>query len=185
MMGTLLDFCADLSADKQQALNHDCCAACTLQVSALDLCTADTLALNMLLICTAPNTYSKSSGSSSSSGWAAAGLQLQGQGWPLQVLQVLPAGAELPDAAIAAVTAAGTAQQADWAVDVDGAWAQLQAEHGGRAAVFVRPDGHIAWCSSVGGTGVVAEGTSGSHGILERVLSDVLCLLQPSEGSAC
>jgi hypothetical protein len=182
MMGTLLDFCADLSADKQQAPNHDCCAACTLQVSTLDLCTADTLGLNMLLICTAPNTYSKSSGSSSSSGWAAAGLQLQAQGWPLQVLQVVPAGAELRDAAVLATTAAGAAQHASCAVDVDGTWAQLQAEHGGSDAVLVRPDGHTAWCSYVEGAGVMAENSSGQKNALERVLRDVLCLLQPSEG---
>jgi hypothetical protein len=184
-----------------------CPALCPFraQVSTLDLCTADRLGVNMLLMCTAPspsnnNTTSSSSSSSTHSagqGWLTAGLQLQSQGWPLQVLQVLPQGSDPQAAAAAAAYASGTAgssshagppppaqqQQPRCAVDVEGAWGRLQ-ESCGSAAVLVRPDGHIAWRSTNGSSSSGGGGQQGAsakwaeeqQSVLEQVLRGVLYL---------
>lgn len=162
------------------------------KVSTLDLCTPDSLGLNVLLICTAPSTPSTSPSSCSSSSshgdhdWVSAGLQLQSEGWPLQVVQVLPHGSDLQAVGGSAHAAA---QPLRHAVDGEGAWGQLLAGSGS-AAVLVRPDGHIAWQSP---TASSSRSSSSSHqagsivreqqhrGALEQVLRDVLCLKPPQQ----
>lgn len=139
----------------------------------------------MLLMCMEPS----STTSSSSHGWVSAGLQLQSQGWPLKVLQLLPPASKLPTtaAAGAAVGAQASAAQAfKQAVDVDGTWGQLQAACGS-AAVLVRPDGHIAWMAAPSSSSSSSEEFAGcsessvraqqqQQRELVRVLRDVLCL---------
>jgi hypothetical protein len=180
----ILGLSNDIKPCKQELLSrvkplhlHSACVVC-LQVSTLDLCTPDSLGLKMLLICTAP-----SSQGSNDQDWVAAGLQLQSEGWPLQVLQVLPQGSDLQAAVGGSAHAA--AQPLRHAVDAEGAWGQLLAGSGS-AAVLVRPDGHIAWqsptvSSSSSSHQAGSVGQQQHRGALERMLWDVLSLKPPQQ----
>jgi hypothetical protein len=151
------------------------------QVSTLDLLVPGRLGLNMLLIC---GTGHQQAGRGDLLYWPTAGVALQQQGWPVQVLQVLPAS-----------FAKGSSQQPQQHqqlaglcqyIDVDGAWAALHSEYQD-VAVLVRPDGHVAWrhlelysCSAASQT--TTGGRVGDSIVdqceheLQVVLTDALCL---------
>lgn len=131
------------------------------QVSTLDLCTAQYLGTNMLLLCSPLSTNSNGR-TAPSAAWATAALHLQTQGWPIQVVQVLPQGTDLQALLVAnshckqahsssnSTSAQGNVETGrqlhvmSHAVDVKGRWDDLQKDLE-VDAVLVRPDGHIAW----------------------------------------
>lgn len=170
-------------------------------MSTLDLVTPDVLGLNMLLICSSSSSSSQA-GSDTKDSWLLAGQQLQQQGWPLKLLQVLTQGTQHNSSNCRALSSsssnrggspcAGTPahstpserqkQQQEQhcgvlqAVDVDGSWAHL---HRGcsSVAVLVRPDGHVAWRRLSSSSS--SEYNAAATDELQRVLTTVLCLQPP------
>eukprot|EP00879_Flechtneria_rotunda_P014527 GHRR01015181.1.p1 GENE.GHRR01015181.1~~GHRR01015181.1.p1 ORF type:complete len:482 (+),score=184.32 GHRR01015181.1:329-1774(+) len=136
------------------------------QVSTIDLVTADRLGLNMLLICSSSTTHTAMAVADE---WLAAGLHLKQQGWPLQLLSILPRhsssiqamasrvssrshvtnSTDGTDGSSSDISGGGSASCGSQpgvmqALSVTGTWEAL---HPGceSVAVLVRPDGHVAW----------------------------------------
>lgn len=152
-----------------------------LQMSTLDLVAPDRLGLNMLLVC--------SGSTDACSSWIAAGQQLQQQGWPVQVLQILGQGAPAAQlrqegeaaSSNSSSSVVGEPQQCAVAVDVEGMWGSL---HRGvdSVALLVRPDGHVAW-RQVQQQGAQLATHVSVVGELLRLLQQVLHLQAPSSDS--